>query len=128
MENIKGYPQVIEWEYIDSITTSNSEISVALVFFITDILNNDDRFSNAYKFEVIPYGYIGFYAATGVEFINGNETEIDDDYIQSDYFQHIKNIKMGDFIDYSIKNRERIRAFFKMVDKSNNDLFNNIKT
>ena len=123
MKNAKGYEQVIEWEYIDKMTVYASEISIALIFFITKLLNEDSRFNNLYKFDVLHHGYIRHYPSTGVQYINNNQTILDEDFIQSEYFETIKNLKIGDLLDFSIENYAEIHEFFKMITEKNEQLF-----
>jgi hypothetical protein len=97
----KKYNQIIELEYIDILTATNTQISVAVLLSFVDHLNNDTTFKNKSMFEVIKYGFQGYYAVIGV--INYNNENIEDSIVENKFIDFIKNNSLKMFIDFSIE-------------------------
>lgn len=123
MEDKIGYNQIIEWEYIDSLTGTKSNVSDALVFYINNTLNNDIELNKYYKFEVIADGFLGFCTVIGVKFMSEDAVALDEDYIDSKILSIVENVNLKSFIDYSIENDVTLIAHLEKVKTLNEELW-----
>lgn len=123
MDSSIGHEQVIEWEYIDSLTGAKSNVSAALVFYINNTLNDDIELNIRYKFEVIAYGFLGFYSAIGIKFMSEDAVALDEDYIDAKILSIVENVNLKSFIDFSIENDTILTAHLEKVKILNEELW-----
>ena len=110
----KKYSQIIELEYIDTLTSTNTEISVAILLSFVDFLNFDSSFKGKSRFEVIKYGFQGYYAVIGV--IKDNNENIETSIIENNFIDFIKSNSLKMFIDFSIEKSIEINRIAKEID------------
>jgi len=117
----RNYRQVIEWEYVDTLTSNNIEFSVVLLFYIAEVMNNNSELSKHYKFDIMSYGWLGFYPAIRVEFISEKAVEIEEEYIDREFKNIISNNNINDLIIFAQNNYKEIKEIVRKINKMNTD-------
>jgi hypothetical protein len=113
------YNQVIEIEKIDELMYEDNYkmIIFILSLFIKEIENDSNFFKNDYEFEVIKYGFQGYYPAIGVKYLR---EEIDYNII-SDKLDLQVNETFNEFI-----NKCTLKEFIVFTIDKNDDIQNKL--
>lgn len=105
-----SFNQIIELEYIDRLTAQKGGkvLVISSLFLLINHLNNLDEF-NAYRFDVIKYGFQGYYPVIGVKYLNENLdyytiSEELENIVSNLFEQMIARLSLKDFLDFTMEN------------------------
>ncbi|RRJ90615.1 hypothetical protein EG240_07915 [Paenimyroides tangerinum] len=102
------YNEIIELDIFDDlIEDKNINIVICTQLIFCDYLNNQHDLNSNYKFEVIKYGFQGYYTVVGIKYLTDSATTIEDTVIEKFNFL-MNNLKIYDLITFYIKNEESI--------------------
>ena len=109
----KGYKHIVELEYLDDlILPSNNKLIIAILLQTVESLSTDPRYLGKFEFEVIKYGFQGYYPVIGVKSLS-NFDEFNEDEIISYFNENIISLPMKNFIDFTTRNENKITKIFK---------------
>lgn len=118
--NEKRYQQVLEWEAIDELTSNSSELSIAILLYLADNLNQRIEFSDMYRFEVISFGWLGFYPAIGVQYTHATAISLDEDYMFEQFNEILSATSLLVFTEYSQNHFHEIKVIKDKILNDNN--------
>lgn len=124
MKNIK-YSECIEFEKLDPLINSNSsELVTAVLLFFVNVLNTDKELNHNYQFNVISYGFAGYYPVIGVEYKHENARPIEKSVI--DRFEDLgEKISMNELLHFWSINSKQILELIKEISEDNSQRSSN---
>lgn len=119
----KGYHEVIELEYLNDFLKGNgNEFIAAVLLFVADKLNHKKEFFNLYRFEVISFGFMGYYPAIGVIYLKEKLHDIADS-VTNQFEEIIASHTLKEFDDFGKEYIIMLERIVKQVKKDNDDFY-----
>ncbi len=113
----KKYNEIIEIEYIDNVLKTDLKFGTRILLLTTERINSIEEIKEKYKFDVISYGFHGYYPVIGVQYLNKTNVSIED-YVLKFFDELILNISIKDLIEFDMINCKNIQL---IVDNINID-------
>jgi hypothetical protein len=115
----KEYDECIEIEFLDTFITElkQKELITSILLFIVDKLNSEESLHGNYVFEVISYGFMGYYPVIGVQYKDKSEKV--EEIVISLFKDYIEKFSLANFIDFSLKNTGLINSIIKEIENDN---------
>ncbi len=115
---IKSYNEIIELEYLDSLMKDyNFNLIVAILLLLIEKLQIE-ACTNPYHFEVIPYGFQGYYPVIGVQHKTTNLPSIEG-FVINFFNTSIPKITLKEFLEFNMINSSHIEDLLANISREN---------
>lgn len=65
----KRYNEIVELEALDELVGWDNKFIIRILLLFTQKLNKESKIMEEYHFDVIPYGFQGYYPVIGVQYL-----------------------------------------------------------
>lgn len=105
--NMKAFDEIIEIEFLDRlITEMDSELMTAILLALADELNSTVHFQGKYEFDMIPYGFQGYYPVIAVGYLVNTSGSVESEVL-STFNKMIEERSLREFIEGCNKNKNK---------------------
>lgn len=119
MDAPKEYHEVIELEAIDDIVAGpNHPVAAAILLLFLERSKLIDKLRETYSFDVIAYGFMGYFPAIGVHFENSSCKPVGDMLI-IDFNIFARQLSLSELLEGMATHKVAIAAICADIRKSN---------
>lgn len=113
----KGYNEIIELDSLDEFIQWNNTLVIIILLMLVKSFNSDEKLLKSYRFNVISYGFQGYYPVIGVEYLEDNLTSIEE-LVLMKYKTLVKTTTLDNLLDFSISNKDSIQKIINEITNS----------
>jgi hypothetical protein len=104
----EGYNQIVEIESLDVLASDNSKLLAAILLCFCDEISSDNELKKDYSFNIIKYGFQGYYPVIGVRY-NSEQCEDIHNLIEQKFLLFLQAKSIKEFVDFAIDNNSRVK-------------------
>lgn len=113
-----AYQEVVEIEDLNGLLNNyGSEFVITLLCYLTNRLNSNLELSSLYRFEVISYGFLGYYPAIGVVYLTDKSIVVEQTVQQ--FFKETGLLSIQSLIHFAKENQDLIKSLIDEIKKDN---------
>ena len=112
------YKEIVELEILDDLIEWDNKLLIGVLLSFIDELNRQTDLLVDYRFEVIAYGFQGYYPVIAVEHLSNDLNNIENQLVNQ-FRQYIKSKSLEQFITFVNFNRDYITKIVSDIDISN---------
>ena len=109
-ESKEGFDFIVELEELDHLMRqSGFRQAITVLEFVSDHLNRLESKEKRFRFEVIEFGFQGYYPVIGIQLLKNGTFDVEE-YVRQEFEKVLSNTSLKTILDYSRENDGRIES------------------